>query len=135
MPSEVIRVTNPLRFEDGAEMSDSREHQERPTSRGDDQRWRHVRRRRRRHERHQCDRRRHGLDDLPAKAAYQMPSLVQPRSRCGGPIVLIVDESQSLGAAGVAAVRQGVVDFIECSRRDAGPAHGCSVQRAWLPRR
>ncbi len=113
VPSEVIHVTNPLRFEDGLEMSDAENAKNARrvvvtingggtgaangggtntisvtaggTTRG----------------------------NLPAKAAYQMPSLVQPRSRCGGPIVLIVDESQSLGADGVKAVKQGVVDFIE----------------------
>ena len=113
VPAEVIRVTNPLRFEDGVEMSDSENIKNARrvvvtingggtgdgagggtnvisvTAGGT------------------------ARDDLPAKAAYQMPSLVQPRSRCGGPIVLIVDESGSLGATGVAAVRQGVVDFIE----------------------
>ncbi len=113
VPSEVIHVTNPLRFEDGAEMSDAENTKNARrvvvtingggvgdgngggtnqisitaggTTRG----------------------------DLPAKAAYQMPSLVQPRSRCGGPMVLIVDESLSLGADGVTAVRAGVIDFIQ----------------------
>jgi hypothetical protein len=39
------------------------------------------------------------------------PSFLQARSRCGGPITLVVDESNSIGSA-IGNVHQGVEDFV-----------------------
>jgi hypothetical protein len=40
------------------------------------------------------------------------PSFVEARSRCGGPMTLVVDESNSIGSA-ITQVREGVREFIE----------------------
>ena len=40
------------------------------------------------------------------------PSFVEARSRCGGPVTLVVDESNSIGSA-ITQVKEGVREFIE----------------------
>lgn len=41
------------------------------------------------------------------------PTLIAARSRCGGPITLIVDESTSIGSTAVGSVKTSVLEFIK----------------------
>lgn len=48
---------------------------------------------------------------IDAKSSSGAPSFVEARSRCGGPMTLVVDESNSIGSA-ITQVRTGVTEFI-----------------------
>ncbi len=47
---------------------------------------------------------------------FTVPSFVRAKSRCGGPVTLIVDDSGSIGSAVESVVEPGVEDFIEAFR-------------------
>lgn len=47
---------------------------------------------------------------------FTVPSFVRARSRCGGPVALIVDDSGSVGSAVTSVVEPGVEAFIESFR-------------------
>ncbi len=49
---------------------------------------------------------------IDAKSSSGTPSFVEARSRCGGPMTLVVDESNSIGSA-ITDVKAGVRTFIE----------------------
>ena len=49
--------------------------------------------------------------EIDANSVQGAPSFVEARSRCGGPMTLVVDESNSIGTA-IGDVREGVRDFI-----------------------
>lgn len=44
--------------------------------------------------------------------AFEGPSFIEARSGCGGPVTLVVDDSGSIGNAGVLDVRRGVESFV-----------------------
>jgi len=48
---------------------------------------------------------------IDAKSSNGTPSFVEARSRCGGPVTLVVDESNSIGSA-ITQVKEGVREFI-----------------------
>ena len=48
---------------------------------------------------------------------FTVPSFVRARSRCGGPVTLIVDDSNSVGSAVSSVVEPGVEAFVESFRR------------------
>jgi prepilin-type N-terminal cleavage/methylation domain-containing protein len=48
---------------------------------------------------------------IDAKSSSGTPSFVEARSRCGGPMTLVVDESNSIGSS-ITQVKAGVRDFI-----------------------
>lgn len=50
--------------------------------------------------------------EIDAKSSNGTPSFVEARSRCGGPMTLVVDESNSIGGA-IGDVKKGVRTFIE----------------------
>ncbi|MGB0111722.1 MAG: VWA domain-containing protein, partial [Ilumatobacteraceae bacterium] len=50
--------------------------------------------------------------EIDAKSSNGTPSFVEARSRCGGPMTLVVDESNSIGSA-ITDVKKGVRTFIE----------------------
>ncbi len=55
--------------------------------------------------------------DVIAADDFTVPSFVRARSRCGGPVTLIVDDSGSIGSSNVVnVVRPGVEAFIEAFR-------------------
>ena len=47
---------------------------------------------------------------------FTVPSFVRAKSRCGGPVTLIVDDSGSIGGAVSTVVEPGVLSFIEAFR-------------------
>ncbi len=47
---------------------------------------------------------------------FTVPSFIRAKSRCGGPVTLIVDDSGSIGGAVSTVVEPGVVSFIEAFR-------------------
>lgn len=49
---------------------------------------------------------------IPADSIVNAPTFTQARSRCGGPIALIIDDSGSIGSA-MGTVEDGVVAFVE----------------------
>ena len=49
---------------------------------------------------------------IDAKSSSGVPSFVEARSRCGGPMTLVVDESNSIGSS-ITQVKAGVKKFIE----------------------
>jgi hypothetical protein len=50
--------------------------------------------------------------EIDANSVLGAPTFVEARSRCGGPMTLVVDESNSIGGA-IGNVRDGVRDFVE----------------------
>ncbi len=51
-------------------------------------------------------------EEIDANSVQGAPSFTEARSRCGGPMTLVVDESGSIGGA-IGSVRSGVRTFIE----------------------
>jgi prepilin-type N-terminal cleavage/methylation domain-containing protein len=49
---------------------------------------------------------------IDAQSVQGAPSFVEARSRCGGPLTLVVDESQSITSAHIGTVRAGVKQFV-----------------------
>jgi hypothetical protein len=49
---------------------------------------------------------------IDAQSVQGAPSFVEARSRCGGPLTLVVDESQSITSTYIGTVRAGVKDFV-----------------------
>jgi prepilin-type N-terminal cleavage/methylation domain-containing protein len=49
---------------------------------------------------------------IPANSLQGAPSFVEARSRCGGPMALVIDESNSIGSS-INSVRSGVRAFVE----------------------
>ncbi len=54
--------------------------------------------------------------DINAKSMLGAPSFVAAKSRCGGPITLVIDESGSIGATNIVKVRTAVKDFVQALR-------------------
>lgn len=50
---------------------------------------------------------------IDAKSVQGTPSFVEARSRCGGPITLVIDESGSIGSTAINDVKAGVRKFVE----------------------
>ena len=50
--------------------------------------------------------------EIDANSVLGAPTFVEARSRCGGPMALVVDESNSIGSA-IGNVKGGVRDFVE----------------------
>lgn len=55
-------------------------------------------------------------DQIATTSMVGSPSFVAARSRCGGPITLVIDESQSIGATNIEIVRAAVREFIDAVR-------------------
>lgn len=56
------------------------------------------------------------MESISATAPTGSPSFIREPSRCGGPIVIMVDDSNSIGTAAMATVRESVRAFIEAFR-------------------
>jgi hypothetical protein len=54
--------------------------------------------------------------DLPARSTLGAPSFVAARSRCGGPITLVIDESGSIGETNIVRVRDATRAFVGALR-------------------
>jgi prepilin-type N-terminal cleavage/methylation domain-containing protein len=55
-------------------------------------------------------------EDIGATSMVGAPSFAAARSRCGGPITLVIDESVSIGETNIATVREAVREFIDALR-------------------
>ena len=55
-------------------------------------------------------------EDINAKSMLGAPSFVAAKSRCGGPITLVIDESGSIGDTNIVKVRTAVKDFVQALR-------------------
>ena len=51
--------------------------------------------------------------EIDAKSIQGTPSFVEARSRCGGPITLVIDESGSIGSTAINDVKAGVRTFVQ----------------------
>ena len=56
------------------------------------------------------------MDAISATAPTGSPSFIREPSRCGGPIAILVDDSNSIGITAMATVRDSVRAFIEAFR-------------------
>ena len=56
---------------------------------------------------------------IDAKSLQGTPSFVEARSRCGGPITLVIDESGSIGSTAIDDVKRGVTRVHQSGRRHA----------------
>jgi hypothetical protein len=51
-------------------------------------------------------------DNIPPDSVFNAPSFAEARSRCGGPITIIADDSGSVGSTNVNTVEAGIRDFV-----------------------
>lgn len=56
------------------------------------------------------------MDAISATAPTGSPSFIREPSRCGGPIVILVDDSNSIGTTAMVTVRDSVRAFVEAFR-------------------
>lgn len=56
------------------------------------------------------------MEAISSGAPTGSPSFVREPSRCGGPIVIMVDNSNSIGSTDMPRVRDAVIDFIDAFR-------------------
>ena len=52
-------------------------------------------------------------DEIEADSVFNAPTFTEARSRCGGPLTLIIDDSNSISTTDITTVRDGVVEFAE----------------------
>ena len=52
-------------------------------------------------------------NQIPAASLQGAPSFIEARSKCGGPMTLVVDESNSIGDTNIATVKSAVRQFVE----------------------